>query len=387
MKRSPVIIGAGIVVIVIAWIAISHHRPPRTPPNLAPPVPVAVVREGTVDEAIVLSGRVGPAAGTQTKLSFPEQGLLQRIDVNLGERVLAGQALAQLDTAPFAAAAQQASASAQAASAQLANARVDRWSVKLRVDEAELARQRVLLQAGVVAKSAVQAQEATVASDRAEVQSAQDQISAAQAQATSAAAQASAANYSLDRATLRSPANGTVVGIYAQPGEDVNSSSPVVAIAPDATGVATLDVPVIDVSRITTGDLVRVDAAGRSFNARVGGVAPAVDPATGLAEIGVVGVPGGIPPGTPIDASVVYGYARGLVVPESSLVADPQSGDMLAFVESRGANGDQRFTAREVQIGARDGARVLIVSGLRAGERVAREGAVDLLAPSGGGGD
>jgi multidrug efflux pump subunit AcrA (membrane-fusion protein) len=385
MKRSSVLAGAGIVIVIIAWIVVSRHHTPQTPPNTAPPIPVATVREGMVDEAIVLSGRVGPAAGTQTKLSFPEQGLLQRIDVNLGEHVSAGEALAQLDAAPFAAAAQQAWASAQAASAQLANARVDRWSVKLRVDEAELARQRVLLKAGVVAKSAVQAQEATVAADRAEVQSARDQISAAQAQATSAAAQSAAARYSLAQATLRSPANGVVVGIYAQQGEDVSASTPVVAIAPDAQGVATLDVPVVDVSRVANGDLVRVDAAGRRFDARVGGVAPAVDPATGLAEVSVAGVPSDIPPGTPIDATVVYGHVHGLVVPQSSLVADPQSGNMLAFVESHGEKGDQHFTAREVKTGVRDGTYVLIVSGLRAGERVAREGAIDLLAPSSGG--
>jgi RND family efflux transporter MFP subunit len=383
VKRLPVIAGGAIVALIIVWVVLAHRAPEQPPPSAPPSVPLAMVREGVVDETLPLSGRVGPAAGTQTKLAFNENGLLQRIDVSLGQHVAAGEALARLDPQPFAMAAQQASANAQAAAANAANARVDRWSVKLRVDEAELARQRILLGAGVVAKSAVQAQEAVVASDRAEVQSARDQIAAAQAQAASAQAQASSAGYSLARATLRAPSSGVVVGIYAQPGETVTAVTPVVAIAPSDSGVATLDVPVVDVTRIQSGDVVRVRADSRSFDARVGGVAPAVDPATGLAVINVTGVPADVPPGTPVDATVVYGRARGLIVPESSLVTDPGTGKTMAFVETTGRNGEQHFAARVVSTGAVDRGYV-IVRGLRAGERVAAQGAVDLLAPSGG---
>ncbi len=385
MKRLPWLAGAALAIIVV-WIVLAHRgvaSPARVP---APSVPVATVHPGIVDETIDLAGRAGPAAGTQTKLAFSVGGLLERVDVSLGQHVRQGEALAQLNAAPFALAAQQASAAAQAASAQAANARVDRWSVKLRVDEAELARQRVLLRAGVVATRDVQAQEAAVASDRAAMQSARDQIAATQAQATSAAAQASAANYDLSRTTLRAPADGVVVGIYAQPGENVNPSTPIVAIAPYVDGVATLDVPVVDVSRIASGDLVRVSAAGRHFDAYIGGIAPAVDPATGLAVVSVTGIPSGIPPGTPIDATVVYGHARGLVVPTSSLVADPQTGDMLAFVESPGKNGEQAFTVRRVSPGAAS-STLTVVTGLRPGERVAVQGAIDLLAPPSTGGD
>lgn len=386
MKRTWMVVAIVAVVLAIALWLLVHHHAPAPPVAAAPAVPVASVHVGTVEETLDLAGRVGPAAGTQEKLAFSVAGTLGSVDVALGQRVARGDVLAQLNSTPLTLAAQQAAANAQSARAQEANARVDRVSVRLRVDEAELARQRVLLQAGVVARRDLEAAQATVAADRADFASAHDQLAAAQAEAASAGAQASSADYNLSRATLRAPVDGLVVGIYAQPGEVVDTSTPVIAIAPRSLDVATLDVPVTDVSRIASGDVVHVRAAGARFDARVGGVAAAVDPATGLAALGIVGVPATIAPGTPIDGSVVYARTRGLVVPQSSLVADPQSGAMLAFVATRDKNGNQVFSAQHVTVVAR-GANDAVVTGLRAGQHIAVQGAIDLLAPPSSGGD
>ncbi|HEY9085349.1 MAG TPA: efflux RND transporter periplasmic adaptor subunit [Candidatus Tyrphobacter sp.] len=380
MKR-PMAIAATVVVVVAAlvWFVMAR-RPAPKPPATAPAIPVATVRMGIVERTLALAGRVGPAAGTQTKLAFSIPGTLRHIDVTLGEGVAQGAALAELNATPLALAAQQAQADAQAARAQEAYAQIDRVSVKLRVDEAELARQRVLFAAGVVAQRDVEAALAIVANDRAGVQGAQEQLALAQAQASSASTRAVAAGYALSLGTLRAPVDGVVVGIYAQAGEVVDVSTPIVAIAPNATNFATLDVPVVDVARIAAGDLVHVRAGGRQFDARIGGIAPAVDPATGLAVVGVTGVPSDIPPGTPMDATVVYGHVRGLVVPQSSLVADPQTGEMIAFVQTSSGNGGIVFTPRHVTASVQSGDLVL-VNGLRLGERVAVQGAIDLLAP------
>ncbi|MHB8433281.1 MAG: efflux RND transporter periplasmic adaptor subunit [Candidatus Tyrphobacter sp.] len=384
MKRAFVIVAvAAVGVVLVAWLVVRSHRG-IVMPAVQQQVPVAIVRYGSVDETIELAGRVGPAAGTQTKLAFSIPGTVSGIDVSLGQHVQSGTILARLDARPLALAAQQAQAQAQAAAAQEAYARIDRISVRLRVDEAELARQRVLLGAGVVARRDVEAVQATVASDRADVQSAREALAAAEATAAAASARASSAQYDLSRSALRAPFDSVVVGVYAQPGQVVDATVPIVAVAAAQTYVATLDVPVTDVPRIASGDIVHVNAAGRTFDARIGAVAPAVNPATGLAELSVEGIPSDIPPGTPIDARVVYGHARGLVVPQSSLIADPQTGKLLTFVESHDRSGTQRFTIRNVSVGAQD-ARSAIVGGLYAGERVASQGTINLLAPPSGG--
>ncbi len=383
MKRVVTIAAAAVAVIAVLVFVVRHRAAPASAPSRSR-VSVATVRLGSVEETLDLTGRIGPAAGAQTKLAFAIAGTVDRVAVSLGERVAGGTVLAQLDATPLALSARQAQADARAASAQEAYAQIDRVSVRLRVDEAELARQRALLRAGVVAQRDVEAADATVAADRAAVQSAHDAVVAAQAQAAAASARASSATYDLSRADLRAPFDGVVVAIYVQPGQVVDTTMPIVAIAASTTSLATLDIPATDVPRISSGDLVHVTASGWRFDARIGAVAPAVNPATGLAEVSVVGIPSDVPPGTPIDATVVYGRVRGLVVPQSSLIADPQSGRMLAFVESIGKDGTQTFAVRHVGLGASD-SRFAVVRGLRVGERVAAQGTILLLAPTGGG--
>lgn len=377
-----VIVAVTIVAAVVYFVIARRNEPPNA--SATPAVALATVREGVVERRIAVSGRIGPAAGTQTKLAFAVPGTVRSVNVRLGEHVGSGAALAQIDPTSYSLAAQQAGADAQAAAANAAVAAVDRTSVKLRVDQAELQRQQRLYAAGVVALRDVQAAQSTVAADRAESQSAREQLTAAQATSRSAGAHAASTEYDLARTVLRAPNDGVITGIFVQPGEAVDAATAAVAFTPQAAGSATLDVPITDVAQIRPGDLVRARGGGRSFEGSVAGIATAVNPATGLAAVAIAGVPPDFAAGTPIDATIIVGRVRGLVLPRSAVVVDPQNGNTLVFVQTRESNGTVRFTSRVVTIDMQGDAAVRITSGVRAGERVAAQGGVDLLAPSGG---
>jgi RND family efflux transporter MFP subunit len=369
----------GLVVLAVALFWMTRRGAETQPSALQPQVTLATVREGSVAESIELAGRVGPPAGTQTKLAFSVPGTIAGVDVRLGEHVEPGATLAHLDPTPYALTAQQAQAEAGAATQGAALAGIDRISVRLRVDEAELARQRRLYHAGVVALRDVQAAEGTVAADRAEGASASVQRAQAQEQSRAAMLHAAGASYDVARTTLRAPAAGSVVGVFVQPGQTVDSTIGVVALSSDQQGVATLDVPVTELTRITVGDPVEAHASKIGWDGRVDGIATAVDPATGLAVLSVSGVPAGTPAGTPIDASVVVGESHGLVVPAAAIIEDPQTGAQLVFVRHVDRSGVAHFSARTVAVGVRNARVARVVSGLRPGEQVAAEGAVDLL--------
>jgi RND family efflux transporter MFP subunit len=378
------LLAVAIAVVALVWRTVASRNASVPETSAQPQIPVAVARIGSVEETLSLSGRVGPPAGTQLKLSFGLPGTVQSVDVRLGQRVERGAPLAQLDATSYTLAAQQATADAQAAAAATASARVDRFSVKLRADEAELQRQRQLLNAGIMAVRDVQAAQAALAGDRADALSAREQLAQAQAQSRSASARAASAGYDVARTVLRAPASGTVAGIFVQAGQLVDPTTPVLALASSQDGLATLDAPVGDLPRIAPGNPVRLRSGGGSWKGSVEGVAPAVDPATGLAVVSVTGVPPGVAPGTPIDATVVVGRARGLVIPRSAVIEDPQSGAQLVFVQSGDEHGALRFAARQVTIDVKSADLVRVRSGLRAGERVASQGAIDLLAPPAG---
>ncbi len=376
---------AALFIAVAGAIWLLSARRGAAPPATArgPQVSVAVVREGSVEETTSLTGRVGSPAGMQTKLAFSLPGTVASVDVRLGDRVDAGAPLARLDPTSYALSARQAEAEARAAAAGSAFTGVDRVGVKLHVDEAELQRKERLFRAGIVALRDVEAAREAVAADRAERMGAHLAVDQAVAQARAASARSASASYDLGRTTLRAPAPGTVVGIFVAPGQTTDSSAPAIAIASDRQHLVTLDVPVQQLSRVRTGNLVRLRSDAGRWLGRVEGVAPAVDPSTGLALLSVTGVPPGVATGTPVDATVVVGVVHGLVVPIDAIVSDPQTGAQLVFVQTLDRAGSAHFAARTVHADAHDDRLMRIVSGLQNGERIAAQGAIDLLAVPG----
>jgi RND family efflux transporter MFP subunit len=350
-------------------------------------VDLTTVRFGTYVKRIQAVGRVGAPAGTQSKLSFAESGILQSVDVQIGEHVSAGQALAQLDTAGLSLAAQQAQADARAASASLAQSRVDRVSTKLAVDRAALRREESLYAAGVAALKDVQAARAQLASDQADAASAQTQIAGAQAQAQSAQDRAAIAARDLSNGTLRSPVDGVVTAIYKRPGEAVDSTTPVVAVGPGRSAEVTLDVTAADAAQIRSGDRVTFTVPGTALRSsgHIDGVSTALDPATQTSTVTASGFPSGAPAGSAVQASIDVATLRGIVIPQSAVVQDPQSGETLVFTQTRGKDGSVKFQQRTVTVAAQDGTKALISSGLHPGERIASQGGFALLAPAGGG--
>jgi RND family efflux transporter MFP subunit len=351
----------------------------------SPAVRVITARIGTYVKQEQAVGRVGAAAGSESKLSFAESGILQDVYVRIGEHVAAGEALAALDTSGLSLAAAQAQADAQAAQANLQQARIDRLSAKLQTDRSELRREGSLYAAGVAAYKDVQAARAQLASDEADAATARTQISGARAQTQSAQDRALLAQRDLSNGTLRAPAAGIVTAIYKRPGEAVEGTTPVVAIGPLATGEVTLDVSAADAAQIRNGDPVEFSVPGTRLRAfgRIDGVSSALDPATQTATVTASGVPSGAPSGSAVQASIDVARERGIVVPQSAIVQDPQSGATLVFVQTREKNGKMNFTERTVNVADQNGTQALIASGLRRGERIAAQGGFALLAPAG----
>lgn len=364
----------------------AHQNQPSQ--EAAPDVALSTAAYGEYTDSVQAVGRAGAPAGSEVKLSFAQPGILSSVNVRIGERVAAGESLAQLDTSGLALSAQQAQADAQAAAANAAQSHVDRTSTKIAVDEAALRREQSLYAAGVAPLKDVQAAQAQLAQDRADAATASAQMSGSNAQVQSAQDRAALAQRDLSNGTLRAPDDGVVTGIYKHAGEAVDTSTPVVGIGPGDAHDVTLSLSAADALRVHAGDSVTLTLAGTSLTARgrVQGVSPALDPSTQTATAVVTGIPSGAPAGSAVQAVIEVAHDRGVVIPQSAIVADPQSGQTLVFVKGKDKNGDTKFVQREVRVAKQDGTHALIASGLRPGERIASQGAFALLAPAGGGG-
>ena len=372
---------------VIALLGACSAKPSAPAHDVQPAVDLTTVRIGPYTEIVNAVGRVGAPAGSESKLAFALPGILQSVEVRIGERVAAGEPLASLDTGGLSLSAQQAQADARAAAANAQQSAVDRTSTRIAVDAAALRREESLYAAGVAALKDVQAARAQLAQDHADAAVAHTQVSGAGAQAQSATDRAAIAQRDLSNGTLRAPADGVVTAIYKHPGEAVDTTTPVLAIGPGSAHDVTLAVSTSDAAGVHTGDPVAISIPGTPLRSagRVTGVSPAVDPATQAATVIVSGIPSGAPQGSAVQAVIDVANDRGVVIPQSAIVQDPQSGDTLVFVQQRDKNGDLKFNQRKVTVERQNGTQALIKSGLHPGERIASQGAFALLAPAGGG--
>jgi multidrug efflux pump subunit AcrA (membrane-fusion protein) len=286
--------------------------------------------------------------------------------------------------------------------------------LKVQSDESTVARQRTLFSAGVVAAKDVQAAENQLAVDQADLRAAQAKVAAAgsifaaslrqatadyasaqndlataTAQATVLGAQSGSARARLDAARiayengiLRSPSGGIVIAILKHAGEAVDPTAPVVEIGPGAADAITLSVPADTAERIRVGDPATLDTnAMHGAAGRVTAVVPAIDPTTQSATVTVVGNLAGAVPGDAVTATIVVDHRRGLLVPSTAIVQDPQTGATVVFARKP----DGSFESRSVTVAGSDDTTALVSGGVRAGDRVASQGSYQLLAPSGGG--
>lgn len=380
MKR-PVAVVVGLVTVVaiaavITVLRAMHGTPTDDTGTHVSDIPTAVARYGIIVRTIAMNGRAGSAAPGGAKLAFGISGTLEHVNVAVGDRVRQGEQLAQIDVRSYQLAAQQSLAQAQAQSAAAAASGVDRTSSRLRSDEAELTRQQTLYAAGVVARKDVQTAAATVAADRADTRVARDQSVQAGAQAAAATLQARSSQYDLERTSLRAPFDGTVSEVDGAGGETVDASTPVLAVVPDGTSTGTLDVSFAQAGELHAGDALSLRAGDRQWTARVAALAPTIRNGTGLATVRISYVPPAVVPGTPIDGTATVGTLRGVIVPTAAIVEDPESGANLVFVQSASSG---KFSVRHIRVEGRDDRSARVVSGLRNGERVAAQGAIDLL--------
>jgi multidrug efflux pump subunit AcrA (membrane-fusion protein) len=238
--------------------------------------------------------------------------------------------------------------------------------------------------AGAGYAAALRQANADAAQARSDLAAARAGAAAAGAQRDSAAAKLASAENDYAHAVLAAPADGIVLAVLKHPGEAVDTTTPVIDLAPPDNGEVTLSLPSDAAARVRIGDAVRlgVAATGMRSRARVTAIVPAVDSTTQAVTVVARGAVRGALAGEAIDAAIVLDRTSGVVVPVAAVVTDPGTGKSIVFVRDR-ASRDTPFVAREVAVRANDGTSA-VVQGVRAGDEIAAQGAYDLSAPGGG---
>ncbi len=385
----------------------SNTTTSNEPAANAVPVATSIVRFAAVPVTITATGTVIGGANSEASLAFPEAGRVAHVDVTVGERVAAGQTVAQLDTGPFAADAAQMRAALAAAQANYTkaaagarpqlvaqtNAQIQGAKMQLAVAQRNSARQQQLLRLGIASQVDIDTAKTAVATAQSQLQVYQQQqsaqvqpfgpdVAAARAGVAQAQAALAAAQQKIMYATLAAPFAGIVVALLHNDGESVDPTMPVVQIAKDSSLVFTAEFAPADAQRIHRGDKASIEAQGTDDTA-VGTVIAINPQQTSAARTIPVLIRlngGGIAfgPGAYGTASITIGSQRGLVVPTAAIVSDPTTGTTQVFRKQ----GD-RYNPVPVDIKQDVGTTTAVSSSdLHAGDVVIARGAYELLAPS-----
>jgi len=168
---------------------------------------------------------------------------------------------------------------------------------------------------------------------------------------------------------ITSPASGYIIDRTALPNAYVQPDTKLYTIADLSTVWVYANVFQDDVGRLKPGDAaqVTVDAyPGRHFNGRIDQILPEVDPTTRTVRVRLVFRNPGVvlKPGMYVNVAISVPLGKQVVIPSSAVL---QSGSQaIAFID----HGNGVLEPRVVQLGLQLDDSVIVLGGLKAGDRV-----------------
>ena len=297
-------------------------------------------------------------ARTESSLGFRVGGKLAQRPAELGQRVRAGQLLAELDPQDYRLAAQAAQAQVSAAQTQrdLAAADARRYAALKEqnfISGAELERRQAALR------------------------SAQAALEQARAQASSQGNQAAYTR-------LVSSVDGVVTAVLAEPGQVVSAGTTVLRIAVDGPRDVEFAVPEDQLAQLAPGQAVQVRLwAGQALlPGKVREVAASADPVTrtyavkvAIDSAGTAPPPLGATAYVALNAARSAGPAAAMHLPTSALLRQGQGTAVWVYEPGSGT-----VRAQPVQLAGADGNDAVVAAGLAPGMQVVVAG-VHVLAP------
>jgi RND family efflux transporter MFP subunit len=320
-----------------------------------PRVQVQEVKTAEFAAAVALTGDI--QARVQTQLSFRVGGKIIQRMVDVGDRITAKQVLAKLDPKDL-----QTSVDSAIAAEAAEQARVKQTA-------AAFVRQQKLLPKGYTSKS--------------EYDSAQAQLRSSQSALKAAQAQLANAREQLGYTSLIADAPGIITARQAEVGQVVQATMPIFSQARDGERDAVFNVyeslfvqpPTDQPVEVTLLDNPTIKATGK-----VREVTPAVSAQTGTLQVKIAlsSLPEGMDLGSVVSAALTVPAKQSVELPWSALTKG--LGDQLGKPAVWVVDDQNKVSLRGVTVGRYLTGKVIIVDGLKAGEKVVVAG-TQLLHP------
>lgn len=300
--------------------------PMAADPNAAIKVNVATATFQNVPQDEIYTATVEANA---TNNIAPQTGSrIQKINVEIGDFVRAGQVLAEMDKLQL-----------QQAKLQMVN------------DSTELSRLRKLYEQGALAKADLESMELAYNVRQATYQNL------------------------LENTILRSPINGVVTARNYDKGDMYTMGRPLYTVQEITPVKLIVGISESDYTKIKKGDSVMISAdalPGRSFSGKINKIYPTMEAGTHTVNVEIV-VPNSdrvLRPGMYTKVEINYANNHSIVVPDIAIVKMQGSGQKTVYV----VNGDNTVSLKVVKLGRHFGSNYEILEGLEEGDVVVTKG-------------
>jgi len=390
-RRRWIVLGSvtlGLVGVVV--IATAALRPTHT----IDPDKLAAAERGDIARAVVATGKIEPL--TKVEVKSKASGIVEKIYVDAGDRVKAGQVLADLDKEQLQASVAAAHANLEAAqAAQLAAEAsyqknvVDAEGPDVPYLKADVDRAHDSYKQGLIALNVMQESEKNYqlavnkqASAMRGVQVSKAQVAQAKAQVAQAKAALDDSEENLRYSTIVSPMNGVVLSKDVEVGDAVSS---ILVLGSQATLVATLGdtsevyvlgkVDEADIGKVYLGQSARIVVESfkdKTFQGRVTKIAPLGQEKDNVTTFEVrvsIQNPGGeLRANMSANAEIILEEKKNaLLVPEGAIIFDRDKSASVQVADPKGPDGRKKLA---VKLGITNGVKAEVLSGLNEGQKV-----------------
>ena len=295
-----------------------------------PVVSVAAAVLQQVPQDAVYSASV--QANVVNNIAPQSGGRIQKLNVEVGDFVSAGQVLAEMD-----------------------RVQLDQAALRLKNDETELARVKRLFEEGGVSQSDYEALELAFKVSKSSFENLQENT------------------------VLRAPVSGVVSARNYDRGDLYGMGQPIYTVQQITPVKLLVPISETDYTRVKRGDKVSLTAdalPGKTFTGTIVRLYPTMDPATHTfsAEVRVANEKRELRPGMYARVTVDFGARERVVVPDAAVIKQQGSGQRTVFV----LNADDTVSIKVVEAGRHFGDQYEILSGLEVGEQVLTGGFANL---------
>ena len=356
LSSSQRVAARSILAILGAAMLVSACSRPAPPEEPVRSVKVITVGLGAFESGQEYAGEV--RARVESRLGFRVAGKITKRTVEVGQRVMAGQLLAQLDPRDY-------QLAADAGRAQVVSATTQRD-----LAAADLTRYRALKDQNFISGAELERREATLKAAQATLEQAQAQL----------AGQGNQTGYT----QLLADVSGVVTAVEAEAGQVVAAGTPVVRIAQDGPRDVVFAVPEDKLARVPVGSAVTVRSwtGGPSLRGTVRELAASADPVTRTFPVKVTLSEKDAGEALPLGATAYVvpqaaaQLAGGVIKLPTSALRQEGKGSAVWVLDTA----SMTVRSQPVQIATADGNEAVIASGLQPGQKVVSAG-VHVLSP------